>query len=555
MPRYKGRQAVSNHLTTDKIVCNMREVPADRRVHGTYLCLAVNCQMNDPMESKAHRGYPNCEDNVFTRLPVTISRHEAPYVNSLAAYRSLNAHFGEGHAYLLESLSGPAEDVRVAMVGFNPILSLVMHGTELAIDGEPGLVLLALEAVRGIPGLKIAGNRIDVPEDERLWSVLRAVQGAFAISGCEGLSGFSFGYFGYLGYDTVRFVEKLPHRIPNRGDMPDICLSIYQGVIKVDLATRATEMFIAHSEGFPLIDPAMILEALSRPQPDPVVLHEVPAVESVRRSIGKDDYCADVKEALHYIGIGDIYQVQLGQELALRTRISPEDVYLRLRHRNPAPYMYLASFGSTTLIGASPEIFVRIEDDEIVMRPLAGTIRRGANEAEDDAAAARLRADEKEVAEHIMLVDLCRNDIGRTCVPGSLAVNELLLTERYSHVIHLVSHVAGRLDPGQDVYDTIAACFPAGTMTGAPKIRAMEIIEELEDCRRGAYAGAVGVIDFRGNANLALCIRTAIHNGEEYVIRASAGVVADSVAEAEWRETAAKLGATYWAITGQEMLP
>ena len=154
-----------------------------------------------------------------------------------------------------------------------------------------------------------------------------------------------------------------------------------------------------------------------------------------------------------------------------------------------------------------------------------------------------------------MLVDLCRNDIGRTCVPGSLAVNELLLTERYSHVIHLVSHVAGRLDPGQDVYDTIAACFPAGTMTGAPKIRAMEIIEELEDCRRGAYAGAVGVIDFRGNANLALCIRTAIHNGEEYVIRASAGVVADSVAEAEWRETAAKLGATYWAITGQEMLP
>ena len=189
----------------------------------------------------------------------------------------------------------------------------------------------------------------------------------------------------------------------------------------------------------------------------------------------------------------------------------------------------------------------------MAMRPLAGTIRRGKTEAETIKAAATLRANAKEVAEHVMLVDLCRNDFGRVCIPGSLEVTDLLATELYSHVIHLVSHVIAELDDNQDIYDLIAASFPAGTMTGTPKIRAMEIIEALETTRRGIYAGAIGLIDFNGDANLALCIRTAFHQEGRYFIRASAGIVADSEPEAEWDETLAKLGATYWAITGEEI--
>jgi anthranilate synthase component 1 len=215
--------------------------------------------------------------------------------------------------------------------------------------------------------------------------------------------------------------------------------------------------------------------------------------------------------------------------------------------------MYFAPFGDVTLIGASPETFIRVEGGTIAMRPIAGTVRRGATADEDAILISALREDEKERAEHIMLVDLCRNDIGRVCVPGTLRVDELMVVEGYSHVSHLVSHVAADVRRGVDVYDAIAATFPAGTMTGAPKVRAMEIIAELEITRRGIYAGAVGVIDFGGYANLALCIRSATHSRGHYRLRASAGVVADSKAENEWRETLKKMGAVYWAVTGEEL--
>ena len=217
--------------------------------------------------------------------------------------------------------------------------------------------------------------------------------------------------------------------------------------------------------------------------------------------------------------------------------------------------MYLARFGAVTVIGASPEVFVRIEGDVVTMRPLAGTVPRSFDPAIDRGRAAALLADPKEVAEHIMLVDLCRNDIGRICRPGSLDVDVLMAPEAYSHVIHMVSNVTGTKDVAHDPYDVIAATFPAGTMTGAPKIRAMEIIEALETARRGLYAGAVGMIDFNGFTNLALCIRSTLHAEGAYRIRASAGVVADSVPEKEWRETLAKMGASYWAITGSEIAP
>lgn len=375
----------------------------------------------------------------------------------------------------------------------------------------------------------------------------------FIHGSCE--SSFEFGFFGYLGYDTVRFIETLPHLIPARTDTPDTCLTIYQGVINFNLRDRTAELCIANSEFWPDVSVADIVNSLDLSKNE--ITNDLPVgfmeLVNASSSIEQLEYCGLVDRALEYIKRGDIYQVQLGQEISIRADIDPETVYRRLRHRNPAPYMYLANMKGLTLIGASPEVFVRIIGDEIVMRPIAGTVRAGSDEEEARKLAKSLQEDEKERAEHVMLVDLCRNDLGRICAPRSLLVDELIVTERYSHVIHLVSNVRAKLRGDCDVYDVITACFPAGTMTGAPKVRAMEIIEEFENSRRGIYAGAVGLIDFGGFTDLALCIRTAVHTGEDYIIRASAGIVADSVPIKEWNETIAKLGATYWAITGKEL--
>jgi len=215
--------------------------------------------------------------------------------------------------------------------------------------------------------------------------------------------------------------------------------------------------------------------------------------------------------------------------------------------------MYLAFIGGRYLIGASPESFITVRDGVIAMRPLAGTAPRGKTTEEDQSLCEQLRSDPKEIAEHIMLVDLCRNDLSRICKSDSLAVEDLMTVEKHSHVMHLVSHVCAKPKDDVDVYDLIQATFPAGTMTGAPKIRAMEIIADIETTRRHAYAGAVGVMDFGGYAVLALCIRTAFFDGNEYTIRASAGVVADSDPCREWKETLHKMGSTYWAITGREL--
>ena len=262
-------------------------------------------------------------------------------------------------------------------------------------------------------------------------------------------------------------------------------------------------------------------------------------------------YLANVEKCLKHIAVGDIYQVQIGHEWNIHSPVDPVAVYQRLRERNASPYMYLTQVGSSTVIGASPELFVRVEDGLVSMRPIAGTAPRG---PDDEARAERLRTDPKELAEHVMLVDLCRNDIGRICQRNTLAVPDQLVVERYSHVLHLVSTVTGQVEEGKDTYDIIAALFPAGTMTGAPKIRAMEIIEDTERSRRGLYAGALGLIDVGGYVNLALCIRTLIHRDGTFRTRASAGIVADSEPEREWRETLAKVGAGYWAVTGKELL-
>lgn len=291
-------------------------------------------------------------------------------------------------------------------------------------------------------------------------------------------------------------------------------------------------------------------EAASRPAPSDGA-PEVPEPVSIEDDITREDYLPRGEQCLEHIRIGDIYQVQLGHSITVRTGATPLAVYERLRERNPSPYMALLPAAGYTIVCASPELFVRVEQGRAVMRPIAGTARRGGDE---DATKERLISDPKERAEHIMLVDLCRNDFGRISRPGTLAVETLMTIEEYSHVFHIVSQVACELSEGEDVYGVIRASFPAGTVSGAPKVRAMEIIEDLETSRRGFYAGAFGLVgtDAR-EALLGLAIRMAVHRDGAYVLRASAGFVADSSPEAEWNETLSKLASTYWAVCGKEI--
>jgi len=456
---------------------------------------------------------------------VSTERRAVPAADPLTTYLALAERFGGDEVYLLESPSGPETDCRHAVVGFGVLLTLSVFGNEVRLTGVPAVV----DAVR---------SKMSLPFDD-LWEMLREAQCAFPPTP-------DFGFLSFFGYDTAHHVERLPRTIPRSHDEPDVCVVLHQGRIRFDLATGEAELLVHHSDLWPRLDPDVVLRAL-RAVPEIPAPRFPPAVcadETDERTFRRD-----VRRALDHIAIGDIYQVQIGHELRITSSLAPIDVYRRLRERNPSPYMYLAHFAGHTVIGASPELFVRYAGGTATMRPIAGTIPLDAGPD----AAARLRADPKEIAEHVMLVDLCRNDIGRVCDRGTLDVPDMLVVDRYSHVAHLVSTVVGRVSD-VDAYEVVRALFPAGTMTGAPKIRAMEIIESIETSRRGLYAGALGLVDFDGTLDLALCIRSLTHSGTTYRTRASAGVVADSDPGKEWRETLVKMSAAYWAVTGEELV-
>jgi anthranilate synthase component 1 len=266
-------------------------------------------------------------------------------------------------------------------------------------------------------------------------------------------------------------------------------------------------------------------------------------------------HAAMVRRAQEYIRAGDIIQVVLAQRFATRTRAAPLDIYRALRSVNPSPYMFLLDFGDFQLVGASPEVHVRCEDRQVVIRPIAGTRWRGRTAEEDAALERELLADEKERAEHLMLVDLARNDIGRVCEFGSVQVDEFMVVERYSHVMHIVSNVTGQLQPGRDVYDLMRATFPAGTVSGAPKVRAMQIISELEGTQRGPYAGAVGYFSFTGNLDSCITLRTALLKDGTAYIQAGGGIVADSAPRYEFKETVNKSQALRKAIALANRFP
>lgn len=488
-------------------------------------------------------------------IPVTLRREEAPFRMPFDVFNRLSEVLGEDHVFIVESLSGPKPDTRSAVVGVNKLLTIEVRRRRVRIDGVAEVAARARAAVGGAPAGDDGSFELAALGD--VWDLLRRVQACFELKGATSGSAFGFGYFGYFGYDTAHYVEELPYLIAPSTDAPDISLSIFQSVVRYDLVAARCEIVTATSPHWEGVSPEIITGAIEGCA-EAAMEESAPAVPApigITDSTTQDAYHRDVAAALDYIAIGDIYQVQIGHELSIETEATPLEVYARLRARNPAPYMYLARFGEVAVIGASPEVFVRIEAGLVTMRPLAGTVPRSGEPEVDRERSDALLADPKEVAEHIMLVDLCRNDIGRICEPGTLDVDVLMEPEVYSHVIHMVSNVTGTKRARQDPFDVIAATFPAGTMTGTPKIRAMEIIEELETARRGIYAGAVGMIDFAGFTNLALCIRSTLYTDGVYRIRASAGVVADSVPEKEWRETLAKMGGSYWAITGEEIQP
>jgi anthranilate synthase component 1 len=291
------------------------------------------------------------------------------------------------------------------------------------------------------------------------------------------------------------------------------------------------------------------IEALLRQPlelPDSPRKHGEPAVHS---NFSKADYLSSIEKAKEYIAAGDIFQVVLSQRFELELSVPPFDIYRALRIVNPSPYMYFLKMPDVSIVGSSPEVLVKIRDREASYRPIAGTRPRGKDEIEDDDLAKELAADEKEKAEHIMLVDLGRNDLGRVCKYGTVRVEDLMFIEKYSHVMHLVSSLKGELRDDTDRWDALMACFPAGTVSGAPKIRAMEIIDEFEPTKRGVYAGAIMYVDFSNNLDSCIAIRTLVTRGNKGYIQAGGGIVADSVAETEYMETVNKARALMRAVT------
>jgi len=429
------------------------------------------------------------------------------------------------YSFLLESVEGGERLARYSFIGTEPSL-ILKTGKENPVDP-----LLLIEK-----------------EFQRFKQVPIA-----------GLPRFHGGMVGYLGYEVARYFERLPSPERDPLGLPESVLMLADTLLVFDHLTHKINVVShAHLDGdtetayFEAINKIdRLVERLRQPVPAEV-LPAASAEFPVLPNLSQAEFEAMVSQAKEYIYAGDIIQVVLSQRLARRTEASPFAIYRALRSINPSPYMYYLHLGDCYIVGASPELLVRVEEGIVSNHPIAGTRPRSKDPVQDLALEEELRHDEKECAEHIMLVDLGRNDIGRISEPGTVEVTQFMDIERYSHVMHLVSHVQGKLRAGLSQFDALRACFPAGTVSGAPKIRAMEIIAELEPDKRGPYAGAIGYFDFSGNLDTAIAIRTiVIKDGVAYV-QAGCGIVADSVPENEYQESLNKAQALLAAIEQAE---
>ena len=433
-------------------------------------------------------------------------------------------------AFLLESIEGGEKWARYSFLG-------VGSGRLFRSRGRFFEVLENGEVARS--------GEVDDPLAE-----LKRFVASYAPVELPGLPRFFGGAVGYLGYDMVRFVEELPALKPTQIGVWDCCFLITENLLIFDnMRQKIKVVSNVHLGDFE--DPARAYDRAAAAI-DALVARlrgERPSRPAIARAAGDGElqsnftragFEAAVERCKEYVRAGDVIQVVLSQRFSGDLDVDPFDIYRALRVVNPSPYMFYLQFDDTRVIGASPEVLVRKEGSRVEVRPIAGTRPRGVTVEEDLRLEEELLADPKERAEHIMLVDLGRNDLGRVCATGTVQVDELMVVERYSHVMHIVSNVSGELLPGRDALDVFRAAFPAGTLSGAPKIRAMEIIEELEPCRREIYGGAVGYISYTGNMDLAIAIRTMVAHGGRVYLQAGAGVVADSVPAAEYQETVNK---------------
>ncbi len=431
------------------------------------------------------------------------------------------------NAALLESVEGGETWGRFSIIGLDPATTFESRGGEAAIRDA-------------------SGTRTE--PDEPPLSTLDALITQHRTAGIARLPRMAGAAIGFASYDLVRRIERLPLSTRDDLGVPDALFVFFESAILFDHAAH-TAILVAHTR--PGDNPqgayhAAVgrLDDLERLLGSPMTARPRPPAMAERvlfkSRTGRPAFLEAVRVAKEYIRAGDVVQVVLSHRLEADLPADPFDVYRALRVINPSPYMFFLRLGEWTIAGSSPEVLVRREQDVVQTRPIAGTRARGGDELSDQLLEEELKANEKERAEHVMLVDLGRNDLGRLCKYGTVETTELLKVERYSHVMHLVSNVRGRLRDGRTNAEILRACFPAGTVSGAPKIRAMEIIEELEPLRRGLYAGAVGYMDFHGNMDSAIAIRTLLFRGGRAYLGVGAGIVADSDPEAEWEETLRK---------------
>jgi len=436
-------------------------------------------------------------------------------------------------AFLLESVEHGERWGRFSFLGRDPALTMVVRGNDVVFDGPPP-----------------AG----VPTDRGALAALEALLATYRAPTIAELPPFHGGVVGYLGYDVVREIERLPNVPDDDSGLPDAVMSVTGHVAAFDHLRQRLylieNVFLGeHSSDAPKTDErasaayddavarlAARVDELARPLPyvpSPPPASDLTEIPDVTSTMAGGVYERAVEVAREHILAGDIFQVVLAQRFDLAGHFDPFDVYRVLRQVNPSPYMYFVRHPECTLVGSSPEPMVQLLGGRVISRPIAGTRRRGRTEADDRRMAAELSEHPKERAEHVMLVDLARNDVGRVVKYGTEQVEELMVLERYSHVMHLTSQVAGELEDGRNAVDVLRATFPAGTVSGAPKVRAMEIIDALEPTKRGPYAGVVGYIDFSGNLDTAIAIRTMVWRDGHASVQAGAGIVADSVAEDE----------------------
>jgi anthranilate synthase component 1 len=410
-------------------------------------------------------------------------------------------------------------------------------------------------SILGLPArtvLRAFGNEVSIERDGRIverhtvddaLAFVREFQARYNVPEIPGLPRFTGGLVGYFGYDTVRYIEPVlgVAAKPDPVGGPDILLMVSDAVVVFDNLAGKLYVVIhadptqadAYAQAQRQLDELVGRLRDSLPLPARFVPKEVREEDFVSE-FTQEGFEEAVEKSLDYIRAGDIMQVVLSQRLSVRYDGAPLDVYRALRTLNPSPYMYFLDLGEFHVVGSSPEILARLEGGLVTVRPIAGTRKRGRDEAEDQQLEAELLADPKERAEHLMLMDLGRNDVGRVARTGTVKVTDVMTIERYSHVMHIVSNVTGELEPGRDAIDVLRATFPAGTVSGAPKVRAMEIIDELEPVKRGVYSGAVGYIGWNGNMDTAIAIRTAVIRDGQLYIQAGAGIVADSRPRSEW---------------------